>query len=837
LGKPETFSFDIDGMTCAACVGRVERTMAAVAGVTQAQANLALRGGQVTLAPDAPPGTARALAGALTAAGYPPLPGQLRLTVDGVAGSAQAAAVQQVLAAAPGVMAAQVDAQGTASVTALTRDSGPLIAALVAAGHLARPQDAGPATDRAAAEAATLRSQMRVAAALTLPVVVLEMGGHLIPAWHHLVMATLGQPLSWAVQAALTLAVLAGPGRDFYRRGLPALWRGAPDMNALVVLGASAATLYSLVVLLAPTALPPDARAVYFEAAAVIVTLILLGRWLESRARGQTGDAIRKLVALRPATACVIRDGAEADLPLADIRRGDMLLVRPGERIAVDGLVREGTSFVDESMLTGEPVPVQKARGARLTGGTVNGLGALKMRATAVGADTLLARIIALVEQAQGARLPVQDLVNRITLWFVPVVITIALVTVAVWLALGPSPAHALVAGVSVLIIACPCAMGLATPAAIMVGMGRAAELGVLFRKGDALQSLAGVQVVAFDKTGTLTLGRPVLTDIVALEGEADALIATVAAVEALSEHPLARAIVAEAKARKLTLPPVSAVTTLPGQGLGAQVNGVAVLVGNLALMRGAGVDAGPFAADMARLAPLGRTPVLVAIDGRAAGVLALSDPLRTGARAVIDALHGLGVRTALISGDTTAAAQAVAAALGIDDVQGQTLPADKVAAIRALQAGGRQVAFVGDGINDAPALAAADVGLAIGSGTDVAIEAADVVLMAGDPAGAVTALTLSRATMTTIRQNLVWAFGYNVVLIPVAAGVLYPVWGVMLSPILAAAAMALSSLFVLANALRLRRHAALSGGDASRWRGARGRLRHLAYLRPGGSR
>ena len=471
-------------------------------------------------------------------------------------------------------------------------------------------------------------------------------------------------------------------------------------------------------------------------------------------------------------------------------------------------MIREGTSFIDESMITGEPLAVEKAKGAMLTGGTVNGTGALRMRATAVGSDTMLARIIAMVEEAQGARLPVQDLVNRITLWFVPAVMGIALMTVTLWLLLGPAPAlpFALVAGVAVLIIACPCAMGLATPTSIMVGTGRAAELGVLFRQGDALQALAGVDVVAFDKTGTLTLGQPSLTDLVALdddEGE-DRLLAQVAAVEALSEHPLASAITNAAKAKGLTLPAATDLNAITGHGLTARVDGMTLLVGNLRLLRREGVPVDTLTERAEGLAAQGKTPIFVARDGQPAGVLAVSDTLRPGARAVIDALHAQGKRTALISGDVEAAAHAIAAELGIDDVHAEVLPDGKVAAIRTLQKGGT-VAFVGDGINDAPALAAADVGLAIGTGTDVAVESADVVLMSGDPAGVVNAIEVSRRTMANIRQNLGWAFGYNVLLIPVAAGALYPLTGLMLSPALAAGAMGLSSVLVLTNALRLR--------------------------------
>jgi len=597
------------------------------------------------------------------------------------------------------------------------------------------------------------------------------------------------------------------PGRMFFAKGFPALMRRAPDMNSLVAIGAGAAWAYSSLATFRPQWLPDGTVAVYFEAAAVIVTLILLGRWLEARAKGRTGAAIKRLVGLRPDTARVERDGDVLDLPVDDIQRGDRVHLRAGDRVPVDGVVREGSSFVDESMVTGEPVAVEKTEGTELVAGTVNGNGALVMRATAVGADTMLSRIIEMVEEAQGSRLPVQDLVNRITAWFVPAVMGVALMTIALWLVFGPEPAlpFALVSGVSVLIIACPCAMGLATPMSIMVGTGRAADLGVLFRRGDALQSLQSVDVVAFDKTGTLTEGKPRVTDIDCKEGEG-AFLSTVAAVEAASDHPLAGAIVAEAKARGLDLPRASDVQAVPGHGLSGIVNGRSVAIGNARMMKEAGVDAAGLTTRADALADQGRTVVMVAIDGLPAGVLGLADTLKSTAKATVAALHARGVQTALVSGDSEPAARAIAAELGIDHVVAGVLPDGKVDAVRALQEGGRKLAFVGDGINDAPALAAADIGIAMGSGTDVAVESADVVLVSGNPGGVAEAVEISRRTLRNIWQNLGWAFGYNVALIPVAAGLLYIFGGPLLSPQLAAGAMALSSVLVVTNALRLRR-------------------------------
>ncbi len=474
MGRHDVLTIDIDGMTCAGCVGRAERALSAVQGVEKAEVNLATHAGRVVLAPDAGAEVTRRLSGALVAAGYPAVPVRVRLAVTGMTCASCVSHVERALQAVPGVLSAQVSlADQTARVTALSGDVAPLIAAVEAAGYGAAPMVEGaPKADRQAEETEALRRRFWLAAGLTLPVFVLEMGGHMVPAFHHWIIMTIGQQVSWGIQFVLATLVLIGPGRAFFAKGLPALIRRAPDMNSLVTLGSGAAWIYSTVALFAPGVMPESARAVYFEAAAVIVTLILAGRWLESRAKGRTGEAIRKLVALRPATALVERGGEAVEVAVEEIARGEVLRIRPGERIAVDGVVREGSSWVDESMVTGEPMPVEKGKGAVVIGGTVNGSAALRVRATAVGSETMLSRIIAMVEEAQGARLPVQDVVNKITLWFVPAVMAVALVTVAAWLVFGPDLSHALVAGVAVLIIACPCAMGLAVPVSIMVGTG-----------------------------------------------------------------------------------------------------------------------------------------------------------------------------------------------------------------------------------------------------------------------------------------------------------------------------------------------------------------------------
>ncbi|MGI6246418.1 MAG: heavy metal translocating P-type ATPase [Pseudochelatococcus sp.] len=806
-----TLQLSVEGMSCASCVSRVEKAIRSAPGVADASASLATERASVSFAGTPDVG---AVVDAVRAAGYDVRQETLGFSIAGMSCASCVLRVESAIKAVPGVIAAAVNlATERASVTAAVGAVAPgaIEAAVRRAGYEARaltPADGGD-RERAAREAeiATLRRAVAIAAALTLPVFIAEMGAHLVPAFHHWLAGALG-PWNWYGQFALTTAALFGPGRRFFAIGVPALLRGAPDMNALVAVGAGAAWAYSAVATFLPGVLPAGTVHVYYEAAAVIVTLILAGRYLEARAKGRTSDAIRRLVGLRPRTAHVSRGGETVEVDIGDVAPGDIVIVRPGERIAVDGEVVEGESFVDESMITGEPVPVAKGRGAAVVGGTVNGAGTFSFRATRVGAETVLAQIIRLVEEAQGAKLPVQALVDRITAWFVPAVFAAALLTFAAWLAFGPAPSltYALVNAVAVLIIACPCAMGLATPTSIMVGTGRAAELGVLFRKGDALQRLRDITAIAVDKTGTLTEGRPELTDFTVSAGFSEGeVLALVAAVEGRSEHPVGQAIVAAARARGLEVPAPETVEAVPGYGITGAVGGVRVDVGADRFMRRLGLDPAPFAGEAARLGDEGRTPLYAAVGGRLAAIAAVADPVKPTTPAAIGALHDLGLKVVMVTGDNRRTAAAIARRLGIDTVEAEVLPEGKVDVVRRLSAGGA-LAFVGDGINDAPALAAADVGIAVGTGTDVAIESADVVLMSGDLRGVVNAVALSRATMRNIGQNLFWAFAYNAALIPVAAGLLYPVNGTLLSPMLAAGAMALSSVFVLTNALRLRR-------------------------------
>ncbi|MGH1412781.1 MAG: heavy metal translocating P-type ATPase [Pelagimonas sp.] len=817
MSSPTTLSLPVSRMSCASCAGRVERALMATEGVDQAAVNLAT--GAVFLTYSAPADLA-GIVTALDEAGYPADLQTTELAVSNMSCASCSGRVARSVTAVPGVVEANVNLatqiatiRYAATVTSpaklahLITDMGYPAALKTGATTQPNANSSAHASAKADDDIARLGQLTLIAGLLALPVFLIEMGGHAVPALHHWINQTIGAQTSRLLQFVLTSAVLFGPGLRFYRIGVPQLLNGTPDMNSLVALGTAAAYGYSVVATFAPELLPAGTNHVYFEAAAVIVVLILLGRWLEARAKGRTGAAIRKLIGLRATTARVSRGDQIVEVPIDDIVVGDEIHTRPGEKIATDAVVLSGRSFVDESMITGEPIPVEKAQGAQVVGGTINGAGALVVRASNVGETTMLAQIITMVEQAQGAKLPIQGAVDRITIWFVPAVMLAALATVALWLMFGPTPAlsHALVAGVAVLIIACPCAMGLATPTSIMVGTGRAAEMGVLFRKGDALQSLQETKIIALDKTGTLTAGRPELSAIHPAPGmDEDRVLQLAAAVERFSEHPIAQAITRASTARGLDDLIVTDFQSHTGYGVSAQVEGHTVLVGADRFMDGQGIHLGGLDDQGKALGRQGQTPLYAAIDGKIAALFTVADPIKPGTPDAIKSYQKLGLKVAMITGDSQETAEAIAADLGIDFVMAEVLPSGKVAAIKELSRSGK-LAFVGDGINDAPALAAADVGIAIGTGTDIAIEAADVVLISGDLNGVVSALDISARTMRNIRQNLFWAFGYNTVLIPAAAGAFYPAFGLLLSPVLAAGAMALSSVFVLSNALRLR--------------------------------
>jgi len=752
---------------------------------------------------------------------------RISLPVTGMSCAACAARVEKALSRAEGVRSATVNfATERASVEydPRTTDRDALVGAVRAAGYDTAetpapetPEDEAQDSEQVARdeECRKIRRRFIGAAALTVPVLYGAMGEMLgLP-----VPAGLAAPLT---QLLLTTPVMVYSGGPFFLSAWKAFRHRTADMNTLIALGTGAAYVFSVVATTFPNAVagatagthhspltthqtPP----VYFEAAAVIITLILMGRLLEARAKARTGDAIRRLIGLQARTAHVLRNGSELEVPLEDVVPGDLVLVRPGEKIPVDGFVRSGESAVDESMLTGESLPVEKRPGDEVFGATINRTGSFRFEATKVGSDTALQQIIRLVQDAQGSKAPIQRLADVISGVFVPVVLCIAIATFMLWFDFSPPDVRlqrALVAFVSVLIIACPCALGLATPTAIMVGTGKGAENGILIKGGESLETALKLTAIVLDKTGTITAGKPELTDVVPAPGvDAETLLGFVAAAERVSEHPLGEAIVRGAQAKGIAIPEAQAFQSRTGRGLEARVDGHTVLVGNRRLMEERGVDAATVLPEMDRLASEGRTPVLVAIDRVASGVIAVADPLKPGSAAAVAALEEMGLQVVMITGDNQRTAEAVARAVGIERVMAEVLPEHKAEQVKKLQAEGHVVGMVGDGINDAPALAQADIGIAIGTGTDVAIEASDITLIRGDLIGVVTAIRLSRATMRTIRQNLFFAFIYNVLGIPVAAGALYPFFGVTLSPMIASAAMALSSASVVTNSLRLK--------------------------------
>ncbi|MGB0576962.1 MAG: heavy metal translocating P-type ATPase [Alphaproteobacteria bacterium] len=733
--------------------------------------------------------------------------------VEGMSCAGCVSRVESAIADVPGVEEATVNlATGRAAIKFLEDQSSEadFREAIAAAGY--GVSDLEDSTESQRQEIDELRRDVIIAALLTLLLLTIAKMP-LIPAAAEAMQKILsGQ--GWAlIELALVTPVLFYAGGRFIKSGWSELRHLNPGMNSLVMIGAGAAYVYSLLVLFVPTMFPAGTARSYFVAAGVIVTLILVGRYLEALARGRTSQAIQALMRLEPPTARVVRDGTEIEISIEELRVGDVLAVRPGEKLAADGVVLEGASQIDESMITGESMPVDKIVGAEVIAGTINIAGAFTYRAAGVGEATVLRQIMDLVEQAQNDKPDIQRLADKIASIFVPVVMVVAVMTFAIWMIIGEAPAlsFAFVAAVSVLLIACPCAMGLATPTAIMVGTGRGAENGILIRNGSALERLARVDTVLFDKTGTLTHGSPKLTDFLDPEtgnsiAAPNETLALIAAAESQSEHPLSQAIVGAAADFDINMPPVSDFSVTPGFGIVATVEGKQVVVGTARLMHQNGIEAASFALALERLAAEGKTPVLAAIDGLLVAVLGIADKVKDESKGTIEALKKLGMQVGIVSGDNRTTAGVIAAKLGVDQVIAETLPGDKAEEINRLRREGRTIAFVGDGINDAPALATADVGIAIGTGTDIAVEAGDVVLMSGDVRGIVRAIALARGTLRTIRYNFLWAYGYNIALIPVAAGVFYPLFGWLLNPMLAAAAMSISSVFVVTNSLRLRR-------------------------------
>ncbi len=803
-------SLPIEGMSCASCVRRVERALSKVPGVRSASVNLANERAAVAI----DPGQARLedLIKAVEQAGYTVGTAEMTLSIEGMTCASCVRRVERALLRLPGVLSATVNlatekatvryVPGTVALEDFRR-------AVERAGYRIREEQTAPTglpavgaqDERQRVEERTLRLKLLFSLAASALIL-----GVMFSPWK--------LPLSMA-QENLLLFVLATPvqfwaGWQFYRGAWAAARHFTSNMNTLVALGTSAAYLYSVVATLFPdvfhhAGLTP---ATYYDTSSIIIALILLGRYLEARAKGQTSAAIKRLLGLAPKTARVLRDGTEVDVPVAELQVGDLIRVRPGEKVPVDGIIVEGRSTLDESMLTGESMPVEKGPGDEVIGGTLNRSGSFTFRATKVGADTALAQIIRLVEEAQGSKAPIQRLADVISSYFVPGVLALAALTFVAWLLLGPEPrlTYALQATISVLIIACPCAMGLATPTAIMVGTGKGAEYGVLIRGGEALELAHKVTAIILDKTGTLTRGKPAVTDVLPVNGRSEQeLLRLAAAAELGSEHPLGEAIVARARELGLLLVEAQEFEAIAGRGVHARVEGREVLLGNAALLEQRGISLDGLLPQAEVLAAAGKTPMFVGVDGRPAGIIAVADTLKPESAEAVSQLHALGLEVWLLTGDNRRTAEAIARQLGIRYVMAEVRPEQKAEKVKELRAQGKVVAMVGDGVNDAPALAQADLGIAIGTGTDVAIEASDITLVGGDVRGVVTAIALSRRTISTIRQNLFWAFAYNVVLIPVAMGVLYPIFGALLNPVLAAAAMAMSSVSVVTNSLRLR--------------------------------
>jgi Cu+-exporting ATPase len=842
----------VTGMTCAACATRVQKGLSKAEGVREAGVNFATERATVEYDPSA--ATASSLVEAVKASGYGARLEETELQVAGLDMAVTGEGIERELMSVAGVLEADVNiATGVARVVFIPEVAAPadFEAAVERAGYeLAAPIDvADPAERERIArerEYRTLRRKFWFSAFVSVFAMLASMplmGGMEASAVRndlfHRIMMPVNDVLSgvfpwlytvdpriltWTL-LALTIPVVFWAGRQFYRGAWSGLLHGSSDMNTLIAVGTGAAFLYSVVATVAPgiftrAGLPAD---VYYEAVVMIIALILLGKMLEARAKGRTSEAIRKLAGLQPRTARVVRNGEPVDVDIDDVGVGDVVVVRPGERIPVDGVVVDGRSAVDESLLTGEPIPVEKAEGDEVVGGTINGQGGLRFEATRVGRDTALAQIVKLVRDAQGSKAPIQRLADVIAGIFVPIVIGIAVVAAAVWWIVGPDPAFvfAMVTFVTVLIIACPCAMGLATPTAVMAGTGAGAERGVLFKGGEALETAHRLDTIVLDKTGTITEGKPAVVEIVPAAGDgagdaggpggagavdADELLRLVASLETASEHPLAAALVDAARDRGLALSEPTDFYATGGRGAEAVVDGRLLFVGNGAFMAEQELDVGVLEEAAGRMAAAAQTPVFAGADGRVLGVIGIADPVKPSSAEAIGKLRSMGLDVVMLTGDHRATAEAIAAGVGIDRVVAEVLPRGKVEEIERLQAEGRKVGMVGDGLNDAPALARADIGIAIGTGTDVALEASDVTLVGGDLNGVPDAIRLSRRTLRVIKQNLFWAFVYNIIGIPIAAGVLYPVWGILLSPVIGSAAMAFSSLSVVTNSLRLKR-------------------------------
>ncbi len=813
MKKTRKAQIPVTGMTCATCAATVEKALAATAGVARASVNFAAEKASVDYDPEKV--DLSRLQRAVSESGYGVATRKSVFPVRGMTCASCAARVEAALRGVPGVVAAAVNlASEKATVEYLEGTELAEIKRAVRDAGYEPGEEAESLTDVTTAaqrEIKKVRSRFIFAAVIAVIIMAMmwlpDFTGKVYVLW------------------ALATPVQFWAGLRFYRGAWGALKHRTADMNTLIAVGTSAAYFYSVVAVLFPGAFTAGGLTahVYFDTSAMIIALILLGRYLEARAKGQTSAAIKKLIGLQPKTALVVRRGKEAEIPVEAVEAGDIIIVRPGERVPVDGIIKEGNPSLDESMVTGESLPVEKGPGDEVIGATINKTGSFRFAATRIGKDTTLARIVRLVEEAQGSKAPIQRLADVIAGYFVPVVIGISIFTFIIWYFAGPAPSltFAFLNFIAVLIIACPCALGLATPTAIMVGTGQGAEQGILIRSAAALERFYKIDTLLLDKTGTLTEGRPEVTDIVpAVNYKEDEVLALAAGVEHDSEHPLAKAVVRAARERKLKIPPVTGFAAVPGHGAEARAGKKRLLLGNLKLMQDRKINLNGLRKEAEGLWQDGQTVIFLGVDGRAAGLIALADTLKPNAMALVDAVSRMGIEVAMVTGDNERTARAIARQAGIERVLAEVLPENKSAEVRKLQAEGRVVAMVGDGINDAPALAQADVGIAIGTGTDIAMETGDITFISGDLGGIATAVSLSRRTMRTIKQNLFWAFAYNTALIPVAAGILYLAFGTgnvpaglnfilgdygFLNPILAAAAMAASSITVVSNSLRLR--------------------------------
>lgn len=807
-GKVKTVVLPITGMSCASCAARIQKGLTGLSGIVTASVNFAAANVSITYDPDKV--HLNDFIQTIKELGYHAGVESVSIPVQGMSCASCVKKITDALNRVDGVVNASVNfATERADVNYLPTETAitDLVKAIRDAGYRAEvPRKDEDLLERESRikkeEMSRLRAMFFFAAIISVPLMLGSMTHvfHWIPSF-------LGNPI---LQLLLATPVQFISGARFYKGAWAAAKHGYSDMNTLIAVGTSAAYFFSAAVALFPGFFESRGLAggVYFETAAIIIALILFGRLLELRARGQTGEAIKKLIGLQAKTARVVRQGAERDIPVNDVLKGDIVVVRPGEKIPVDGVITDGYSSVDESMISGESIPVEKKTGDDVIGATMNKTGSFRFRATRVGKETTLAQIVRLVQEAQASKPPIARMVDVIAGYFVPAVIVIAIITFLVWFFFGPAPAatFALLNFIAVLIIACPCAMGLATPTSIMVGTGKGAENGILIRGGESLETAHKINTIVLDKTGTLTKGEPSVRDIVPLSYSEGELIALAASAEKGSEHPLGEALVKKAGEMGLSLTDPEKFEAIPGKGVLARVNGKEVLIGNALLMAERRIETGEGMKAAERLSDEGKTPVFVAVDNRAAGVIAIADTLKENSKEAIDALKRMGLEIAIITGDNRRTARAIAGELGVERVLAEVLPDEKAREVRKLQEEGRKVAMVGDGINDAPALAQADVGIAIGTGADVAMEASDITLIGGDLRSIVTAIRLSRATIRNIKQNLFWAFVYNVLLIPVAAGVLYPSFGLLLDPMFAAAAMGLSSVSVVSNALRLKR-------------------------------